>query len=523
MTGFFQLSERMTRELTYMSSFEMAYNKAKQEGLNEQDARNRAVNEAMAMTQEGLFDYTRFNKARVMYETPVGQLLTQFMSYSTMMSSLLVRHAHTVIVGGKTLKERRQAAVAFAGILGQTAALAGVNGIWGMSVIVPLLSGLWKALSASVQWALGDDEDKEEKDQLLAAEEGDPFLNESINDWIDYEYIPNTFGPGGSLSNYFTASDETWLTAQLMAQRGVPAAFGWDLSGSLSLNNMFMQDEIIEPSQDVAAMFLDIAGQLRIAPVLGAGTQIVKGLMQAYDGEIFKGIETASPGFIKGGVKAARRRQEGKLNYKQQEILPAEYYTLGKSLQLGLGVPDTMEQMLARDSFRQARWAKSVENERQKLIRDYETTLQKVIKDKSVTFDKANEDQRILKIREDIVVWNLTYVKDGFDPIDFDTTLGEKVVREGLNRYVARLSNGLLTDFKSATSNPVRTANRYRRARAFLGSFFPGGYVADEGLRQKLEDLDAQLKAKLEEVAEERKSKIGEKLKDSSYEIDWSE
>lgn len=549
MTGFFQMSERMTRELTYMSSFEMAYDKAKKEGLNEQDARNRAVNEAMAMTQEGLFDYTRFNKARVMYETAPGQLITQFMSYSTMMSSLLIRHAHTVIISGETLEERRQAAVAFAGILGQTAILAGINGVWGLGVVVPLLTGLWKALSASVQWALGDDDNEElvrrakevmadgiedEKQLELTKEilrrldeakkKGDPYLDYSLQDFMDYEYIPNTFGPGGSLSNYFTASDQTWLTAQLAAQRGVPAAYGWDLSGSLSLNNMFLQDDIIDTDIAPAALFLDYASQLRIAPVLGMVAQIYTGVQQALQGDIFKGIETASPGIIKGGVKAARRRKDGKLNYKGDPVIPASYYTWGKSIQLGLGFADTREQLLSRDSFRTAQINKLIEKERQQLINNYDKVLKEVVKDKAenATEESVVRDERMVEAHLKIAEWNAIYPKYGFTDISVRTTLPEKIRREALNRYVTRLTDGLFTDYETYTTNHKRRITRLRRARKFLGSFYPFGYITDEEIRQKLEALDAKLAAEEAENVENRKSKIGEKLKDSSYEIDWS-
>ena len=542
-TGFFSVAERMTREITFMSTFEIAYNKAKQEGLSEQGARNRAVNEAMAMTQEGLFDYTRFNKPRIMYETALGQSLTQFMSYSVMMNSLLVRHAYTVVAEAETLQERRQAAVAFAGILGQTAILAGINGVWGLGVVLPLLAGLWKAFTWAVSGLTSDDEEEKKKKEkrepsaerwekegsLLAIDKrlkNDPFLEYSMNDWMDIYWIPKTFGPGGSLSNYIAADDPTWLRMQLMVQRGLPASFGWDLSGSLSLNNMFMQDEIIAPDQQVAAYFANVASQFRFAPVLGVLSQITRGAMQAADGEIFQGVETASPGWMKGIVKGARRRMEGKLNYKGQEIIPAQYYTWGKTFQLGLGVPDTMEQMRSRFIFREAKFEEIVNKERQTLINDYEKTLYKVVNDKSrdpKDFMSANTDNRMIKINEAIGEYNSVYPRYGFDPISYDTTLPDKVMREGLNRFVARITGGIITNIEQAESNPLLAAEKLRRARRFLGMYFPGGYITDEEMKQKIESTQDAINQKFEEVKEQRKQEMGERLESDETEIDWSE
>lgn len=546
-TGFFSVAERMTREMTFMSTFEIAYNKAKREGLSEQDARNRAVNEAMAMTQEGLFDYTRFNKPRIMYETPLGQTATQFMSYPVMMNSILVRHAYTIVAEAETLQERRQAAVAFAGILGQTVILAGIEGLWLLSMVVPLLAGLWKAFTWGASLLTSDDEEekkkKEEKEKRKPSAErwrkegsltaidaryrNDPFLDYSTNDWMNIYWIPKTFGPGGTLSNYIAADDPTWLRMQLMMQKGLPASFGWDLSGSLSLNNMFMQDEIIAPESNIQAMFFNYASQFRIAPVLGALAQIFRGIYQAtVEGDIFKGMETGSPAWMKGPVKATRRRMEGKLNYKGQEIIPAQYYTWGKTFQLGLGVPDTMEQMRSRLIFNQSKFEELVNKDRQTLINDYEKTLYKVVNDKSrdpKDFMSANTDNRMIKINEAISEYNSVYPKYGFDPITYEETLPDKVMREGLNRFVARITGGIITNLEQAQSNPLLAAEKLRRARRFLGMYFPGGYITDEEMKQKIESTQDAINQKFEEVKEQRKQQMGEMLENDETEIDWSE
>lgn len=95
MGGAFHHTERINREVMYMSSFELSYNDAKQRGLSDADAQAEAQKRALDLTYEGLFNYTNYNKPRFMKSTPLGRIATQFLTYPLMMTSYLIRNAVT--------------------------------------------------------------------------------------------------------------------------------------------------------------------------------------------------------------------------------------------------------------------------------------------------------------------------------------------------------------------------------------------------------------------------------------------
>jgi hypothetical protein len=92
MGGAFHHLERITREIMYMSSFELEYARQIEQGAKPADAEKAAINKAVDLVYESLFNYTQYNKPRLMKAGAIPKIATQFMTYPLQMTSYLVRN-----------------------------------------------------------------------------------------------------------------------------------------------------------------------------------------------------------------------------------------------------------------------------------------------------------------------------------------------------------------------------------------------------------------------------------------------
>ena len=94
MMGFlFHHSERLSREIMFMSALELELDRLAQTNpnLSPEAALSAATEKAVEITYETLFNYTLYEKPPVM-KHPVGKIATQFLTYPLQMTSFLVRN-----------------------------------------------------------------------------------------------------------------------------------------------------------------------------------------------------------------------------------------------------------------------------------------------------------------------------------------------------------------------------------------------------------------------------------------------
>jgi hypothetical protein len=73
-----------------MSTFELEFARAKKEGLSNKDATDRGIKVATDMVYETLFNYSQYNKPRIMKAGAIPRLATQFMSFPLQMPPMLL-------------------------------------------------------------------------------------------------------------------------------------------------------------------------------------------------------------------------------------------------------------------------------------------------------------------------------------------------------------------------------------------------------------------------------------------------
>jgi len=154
----------------------------------------------------------------------------------------------------------------------------------------------------------------------------DPLEGRDLEFWFRNKWLPETFGN-------IKIGDHT---LDEILDRGLIATMtGYDISGSMSMNNMWVPD-LKEQATSAAAM------QEYFISLLGPSASITfKQIPTAIDffnkGEILRGIEQLAPAFARGSLTAYRYGKEGAITSAGSPIKYAEEFTQGQLLAQSMG------------------------------------------------------------------------------------------------------------------------------------------------------------------------------------------
>jgi hypothetical protein len=271
----FHHSERLNREIMFMASFELAYDKAIKEGLSggvNGEAFIRAVDEAVKNTYDSMFNYSKYNRPRIM-RSPAGRIVFQFKLFPQQVTAYLVRNFLTMLKGSKlNPRARREAATQFFGTLMMTGVFAGIVGMPLYSVIIGVIQGLRNAL-------------RDDEDDPIPIEERD--LDLWFRNWLGENF--------GAAASYIEKGPVSALT-------------NMDIASSTSLNNLWFRDTKFDPS--MANQFNDF-----IINAAGPGAGLIQDSLKAYDdfrtGHFNEGVIKLLPAFGKGAYTQYVWGQEG--------------------------------------------------------------------------------------------------------------------------------------------------------------------------------------------------------------------
>ena len=364
MTGAFHYLESVNRQIMYMSSFELEFNKLRGEGVSADQATERATRTALKLTNEAQFNYSQYNKPRY-FKAPLGKLSFQFMTYPMQMTSFLVRNFHNSIKG-KTPEERREAAVKFYGTMGMTALFSGVTGLGvgplSYSTIMGLLDGLRDALR-------GDDDDDED-------EEGNPLGKRSMSLWFTEWYLPHYFGPESGLAAQLGLSEEQAnLLVRSIKKGPISALTDLNVGTSTSLDEMFFRsDTPAKSNREAALMFL---GAHALGPFGSTLTQFAAAMDDFNNGRPERAYEKLAPALFRGPLVASRLMREGSDTPQGAEIKSAEWYTTGKLLGQSLGFGSTEVSDIQKTNFTAKRMTEQIKTERNSLLLKFRQAVRK--------------------------------------------------------------------------------------------------------------------------------------------------
>jgi hypothetical protein len=386
MGGAFHHLERITRETMYMSTFELEFARAKKEGLNNADATDRAIKAATDMVYETLFNYSQYNKPRIMRAGAIPRLATQFMSFPLQMTSYLVRNFYGMLPF-LNKEEKRDAAIKFFGTLGMTGMFAGVVGLPGYSMIMGMAEGIRELLRPDME----DDDSDEEYD---IDDDGNPLGKRNLDLWFREWFIPNYFGPGSDLAKAMGLTDEQALALQRGVKMGpISALTDLNIGASVSLDGLWFRDDA--PAEDSKAAFTQFIFNFVTGPFGSMGQQIASSFDDFNNGQFNRGVEKLLPAFFRGGAKAIRQATEGEETRQGAEIRNAEWYTTGKLLGTSLGFQSTEVAEIQKKNFIAKRMVMDIQKDRQKVLADLDLAVQRYENDPTDANETRLEDALI--------------------------------------------------------------------------------------------------------------------------------
>ena len=406
MTGAFKTTERMSREIMFMSTYELAFDKATREKLSEGDAHTRAINEADKFTNQTMFDYSRANKQPILYKTPGARVLFQFMTFPINVAGFMVRNAATLLsaVKEKDPAMAKAAAVEFFGTMGCVFMFSGVTGLPFYSLIMGVMDAL--------------------RDQLFDPEEyddkTDPRSNVPLPIWFTETYLPRIFGGGASV-----------------VQSGpISALLDINIGSSVGLNNLFFKDEVLaDGAKDwVQKYMLGVFSP----PSLSVVGQIASGVDLINEGQFLRGAERIMPAQFRGSAVALRLGKEGSETPTGMRLLDPEFYTTGKLVAQGVGFKTVTEEQISKANFAAKGYVNTLEIDRNQFLKRLNNAYRAIEK-----ADSKDTDSLWLKfngIVDEMIEFSKVNPVVAFTSEGINTSLRSKVEAREKSKYTKGLS-----------------------------------------------------------------------------------
>lgn len=261
-SAFFHHAERTNREVTFLA----AYRLAKAKGLDF----NRAVTQAGDLTWKTHFDYQNTSRPRLMQDDYMRVLMT-FRNFQLNMLWRLFRDTHQAFKG-ESAKDRAEARRQLVGITSQMFLHAGVKGVWGYSLTLWLMS----------MFGGGEEDDLEKgMEKALVGMMGKDVAGMMLN--------------------------------------GVPGHLtGIDLTSRIGMPDLWFRspDRQLEGEDEYNYWVQQFLGAIP-----GMGQRVHRGVGQAFDGEVYRGIETMVPKAMRDAMRTGRYMSEGAETYNGDPII----------------------------------------------------------------------------------------------------------------------------------------------------------------------------------------------------------
>ena len=429
MTGAMHHLERLSREVFFMSAFELEYEKQLKAGVQGDAAIEAAAEKAINLTNEGMFDYSSFNKPRFA-KSWWGRMAYQFKTYQFQALGYIIQNFYKAFAAsGLTREEKRKAAIKFYDTMGFGLLFGGVTGMLGYTAAVAFIDGLRDALRP--------DFDDEDADMFYDMDDaGNPLGLRSIDLYIRNNLIGRYFGPESSFARQFGLDP---VTAELIA-RGVElgplnALTDWNAQSSLALDGLVYRDTPDRASyEDKYVNFL-------YDHAFGAFGSVARNLARGFEviadqGDWARGFEIMAPAAFREPMEALRFAREGNFPLAGAEVKPKEYYGAWRLLgqALGFGSTEVAESQIATFGVRKL----SVEagEAKQKIY----TALEEAVKEnydavqkfgassKQAIRAKAKLDEAIKGVQE----YNYRYFYDAITTQGMSQSLRERMRREAM-------------------------------------------------------------------------------------------
>jgi len=350
-TGLFSTAERISREITFMMTFELEYGKN-----GNFDA---SVQKAVETTNDLLGRYDNMERPR-MLRNAVGRTVGQFKMYAVIMTSWFTRNAYTMFRHALTTQESREAMHRLTGVL----AMGGLfHGLVGM----PLYSTICSTIDAVLD-TFEDDEDKRKRRRY------DPLTADSSNLRFRYQWLPENFGqikiPG--------IDGRDHRLSEVLEKGAISSLTDINIGSRTSFDNMWWREAKPGKSYFETAQNLILAN---MGPGVSTGVNMVGAIDDFSNGKIERGLEKLVPAFFKGSLVAGRLATEGAETKKGDVILkPSEINELNIIAQI-LGFSPTRLARIQEHNFERMKEKTEGTNQRNNLLSRFNEAIHDQKKD----------------------------------------------------------------------------------------------------------------------------------------------
>jgi hypothetical protein len=423
MSGLFTGAERLTREVAYMMTFELEYEKS--------GDFDKAVQKAVDMVHNQLGRFDTFDTPRLL-RNGLGKVVFQFKPYAAVVTKIFVKGYLTATTPG----QRSEGLQILSGILLMGAMLHGVTGMPLYTMICDVIDGILDDLeddekrkrriarykqvygedSISDDWGIEYVKDKEARiaHDVLTATNSDMRFR--------YEFLPKFTGG----LKYTTDSERIMDLAQMLEKGPVSVATDMNIGSRTSFNNIWLKE--IREGKDFEEQVKNTA-EAFIPASISAVMNIVKGVSGMVKGETRKGIEQASPAAVANPLKAERISREGVTNRENELILGKSELSNANIVAQVTGLTSTRAAALEEQKYKFIAENAKAEKRRQVILGD----LKKAYLNESIPLKEQDEAQ--VKINNQIAQYNNRYPVPGLI-IDGDTisdTLGSAFEARGMS------------------------------------------------------------------------------------------
>jgi hypothetical protein len=422
------LSEKVSREVFFLSTFELEYGRRRKAGETGDAAIDAAAEIAAKLTKDLMFDYGAPNKP-LFAKTWYGRMGYQFMTYQIQaISHLVVNFYKAYAASGLTKAEKKESAIMFWDTVAINALLSGVTGVLGYTAIVGLIDGLREALRPDV-----DDEDADLFYDM--DDSGNPAGLRSFDLYIRNEFLDKYFGPKSSLATSLGLEPETAQTMQRSIEFGLISGLtDWNWQASLELNGIIYKDfggKDLSTEDKVVDFVFDRA----LGPFASIIRNVSTGTEKIVEGDIALGLEMMLPAFLKQPMKAMRFASEGNITPGGQVLKPAEYYTYWKltGQALGFGSTEVAESQVATYKLNEV--IEGIKKEKNKVLGAFEESVNNQI----AVVDKHGEGSRqaivasnqMREVLDDLRAYNHKNFFNPIRPEDLSSSIAERLRRSG--------------------------------------------------------------------------------------------
>lgn len=358
MTYLFDTSEQLSREVAFMSTYDLEYDKLADAGLSPEERQNKAVIAAKDTVNYTLGNYTNLNRPPVMKGSELARALFLFKQYSVITTRFFVQ-ATRAIFGKNTPRDERVAAMKeMTGVLGVGFLMGGVVGL-------PLYTLGMMTLQA-LQDATDDDEDRRERMKK------NPLTADSVEMQFRYEWLPEHFGA----PTVTAEGDKKINLSDIILNGAVSEATGWNFGSRVSLDLASMW---FRAPKDADTWSQTINNALvENIPGASASLNIVSMGEEFANGNVLKGLEVGLPAMVRAPIKAYRLSTEGVRTQTEKIKLAAEDISNAEIIGAALGFNPTQIAKVQQQNRDVLNNTKRLQEDKSELLGAYKKAVRRI-------------------------------------------------------------------------------------------------------------------------------------------------